>query len=187
MYTVEVNGYGAEMTVGTVTETQFNFWYERHDEEIHAHLFWDPYEADEDDEYPNPCTDPEAPEHLGHWFELDDIEHCNGAFLENCKVTVYDQNGETVFETDEPKLDNATLTDTDEIEGFYIKAWSSEKGNFFTGEINTEEFDVSKLRFYGTKIDEDFFLTNIEYANEDIDNEGGDTIGKGYDYEFIES
>lgn len=185
-YTVEVNGYGAEMVLGTLSKEQYDFWIdkaENDDEGLHSHLFWDPW-SDEDG---NPIVDDEDPRWLGQWYELDNIEHCNGALLENCTITVYDENGDTVFETDDPKLENVTYTDTDDEDGYYIKAWSSEKGNFFTGEIEVDNFDSNNMKFYGVDIDSEVFVTNIEYKGEDLSNDGGDTIGKAYGYSMFES
>lgn len=185
-FTVEIYGYGAEMCVGTVTKEQFEFWEDQDEEVVHNHSFWDPYESDKDDENPNPITDDEDPRFLGYWHECDDIEHINGAMFDGLTVIVTDEDGNEIYKEHDIECDFEHI-DKDDLEpGFYIHGWSSEKGGFFQGEFEAEEFDAGKLTFSGTDILGDRLVDGVMYNDEFIDNEGGDTRGKSSGIEFFE-
>lgn len=71
----------------------------------------------------------------------------------------------------------------DEAPGDYVaQMYSIEKGSFFDGVIETVgEFDVKKLKFIINEYpNSDDIIDGIEYAGNDIENNGGDTNGKGY-------
>ena len=71
----------------------------------------------------------------------------------------------------------------DESEVDYIaQMYSSEKGCFFEGIIETVgEFDPKKLKVYTTEyLNGEDTVTEIEYDGVAVDNQGGDTNGKGY-------
>ena len=65
---------------------------------------------------------------------------------------------------------------------YIAQLYSSEKGCFFDGIIETVgEFDVKKLVFHLSEYDNDEeTITSIEYDGVEVDNNGGDTNGKGY-------
>ena len=72
----------------------------------------------------------------------------------------------------------------DDPEGveYIAQFYSSEKGCFFDGIIETVgEFDPKKLKIYTTEfLNGEDTITSIEYNGVEIDNNGGDTNGKGY-------
>ena len=65
---------------------------------------------------------------------------------------------------------------------YIAQLYSSEKGCFFDGIIETVgEFDVKKLVFHLSEYDNDEeTITSIEYDGVEVENNGGDTNGKGY-------
>lgn len=65
---------------------------------------------------------------------------------------------------------------------YIAQMYSSEKGSFFDGIIETVgEFDPKKLNFMLGEYDNgEETITGIEYDGVEIDNQGGDTNGKGY-------
>ena len=65
---------------------------------------------------------------------------------------------------------------------YIAQLYSSEKGQFFDGVIETVgEFDIKKLKVYTTEyLNGEDTVTSIEYDGVEIDNNGGDTNGKGY-------
>jgi len=65
---------------------------------------------------------------------------------------------------------------------YIAQMYSSEKGCFFDGIIETiGEFDPKKLKFYLGEYDNgEETINSIEYNGVEIDNQGGDTNGKGY-------
>lgn len=187
-YTVNVQGYGAEMVFARITKEQYEYWKPLNDEEsdaINQHLFWDPYEEDEGNE----ITDDTDPRWLGMWYDMEGtIEQCHGAEAGSAWLRIYDENNEMVHEMDigadkvEPAEDTSAKT---EGEGYYCKAQSSEKGTFISAQLEVDgEIDLSKFKFYGCRIDGDLLVTNLEYDGEDLEDDGGDTNGKGYYVDF---
>ena len=65
---------------------------------------------------------------------------------------------------------------------YIAQLYSSEKGNFFDGVIETVgSFDIKKLKVYTTEyLNGEDTVTSIEYDGVEIENNGGDTNGKGY-------
>ena len=65
---------------------------------------------------------------------------------------------------------------------YIAQLYSSEKGQFFDGVIETVgEFDLKKLKVYTTEyMNGEDTVTLIEYDGVEVDNNGGDTNGKGY-------
>ena len=65
---------------------------------------------------------------------------------------------------------------------YIAQMYSSEKGTFFDGVIETVgEFDPKKLKVYTLEyLNGEDTVTSIEYDGVEVDNAGGDTNGKGY-------
>ena len=184
VYEFNIVGQGGEAVIGTLTKSQYEYWADKEDDEgTLSHLFWDAYEEDDG----NPITDPENELFLGPWYELDDIEHCNGAQLDMLEVTVTDEDGKVVYETEDP--DNVlvdTLHIDDQEPGFYFRGWTLEKGNFYSAEIETDNFDPKLLKYHAVNMDGDVIVVSVEYNGNELDNDGGDTRGKASGCEFRE-
>lgn len=102
--------------------------------------------------------------------------------VENKTVSeLIDEVGE---ETDwEVELHESGEDDWYEKQGDYVaQMYSSEKGSFFDAVIETTgEFDPKKLKFYITEYPNgEDNIDSISYDGEELDNNGGDTNGKGY-------
>jgi len=65
---------------------------------------------------------------------------------------------------------------------YIAQMYSSEKGQFFDGVIETVgDFDINKLKIYTMEyMNGEDTITSVEYNGVEIDNQGGDTNGKGY-------
>jgi len=65
---------------------------------------------------------------------------------------------------------------------YIVQMLSMEKGNFFDGLIKTTgEFDPKKLKIrINETVNGEDIISGIDYAGEEIMNDGGDTNGKGY-------
>jgi hypothetical protein len=65
---------------------------------------------------------------------------------------------------------------------YIAQMYSSEKGTFFEGIVETiGAFDPKKLKVYTTEyLNGEDTVTGVEYEGNDIENDGGDTNGKGY-------
>jgi len=68
-----------------------------------------------------------------------------------------------------------------------LACWHGEKGEFFRGYVEAEEFDISKLKIEISEVEigDDFYfgdiISKISYDGEELDNWGGDTTGKSFD------
>jgi hypothetical protein len=86
-------------------------------------------------------------------------------------------------ETDwEVELYDSTECYAGEDVEYVAQMYSSEKGSFFDGIIETVgAFDPKKLVFRLSEYDNgEQSITAVEYDGVDVDNQGGDTNGKGY-------
>lgn len=185
LYTINITGYGAEIVIGRITEPQYNFWLTK-ENELENHTFYDPYEDNDDN---NPITDSDDPRFLGYWHELGNIESTSGAFVDNLRVEVVDEDGEVVWLSEEVNIveDNKEIYTEDTLEpGYYVHAYSSEKGGFYFGEFETDDFNPEKLTFNGTHIMGETIVDLVHYDNEYVENEGGSTTGKSQGIELIE-
>ena len=65
---------------------------------------------------------------------------------------------------------------------YVCQFWSAEKGTFFEGYISVpDDFDIKKLKIYSEEFPNgDDTVVKVEYDGEEVDNQGGDTNGKGY-------
>lgn len=175
-YIVSINGYGAEITIGSVTEQQKDILLNEDKDLIEI--------VQEDlDEY-------------GAYYEIDDQYHRWGA-TDHYTITIEDESGNTVFEVDEDSLYDHDTDDFELVDFVYpeintdldlLITVSTEKGSFFLGNIETEDdFDLSKLKI---QIDSDIefgeycfsnIVSGVFYNGEEIDNYGGDTNGKSFE------
>ena len=149
----------------------------------------------------------EGEEYKYQWYEAEhEFCHQNGveygsARIEVEEVSSEDYNADTVAtlidgedvsalvdkiqeETDyEVELADHGESDGFGEEGNYVcQFYSSEKGSFFEGRLETTgEFDVKKLKFIINEYPNgEDIIDGIEYNGEDVENDGGDTNGKGY-------
>lgn len=185
IYEITINGYGGEVVLGKLTKEQYDFWSDKEDEDVmDNHLFWDPY----DEANGNPITDDKDPRFLGYWHDLDDIEHVNGADVDDCQIQIKDEDNNIVWETDDPEISSVVYADVDTQEpGYYFKGWTSEKGNFCTAEIKTDKFDPAKLKLHSISIEGDDKISKIEYNGEEIEYDMDSTTGKDQGFELHET
>ena len=87
---------------------------------------------------------------------------------------------ETDYEHEMVKMDEAY--DVPEGTEYIAQMYSSEKGCFYEGVIETiGDFDPKKLKVYTLEyLNGEDTVTSIEYDGVEVDNDGGDTNGKGY-------
>lgn len=173
-YTVSLSGYGAEITIGKVDEREKKILEES--EDLYETIFNDELDFG--------------------WSEIDDIYH-NFSTSDNCTLTIIDENGNEIFESTLDDILEDEILEVDFIDKYFetdepcLVCCSHEKGNFFEGKIECEEFDIKKLKLI---IHEDvgvhgFYLYgsmigSITYDGEELDNYGGDTVGKAFDVEI---
>ena len=188
-YRLEMSGYGGEVVIGTVEPEVYEYFVEN-DIDLEEYAYdWENEAGVPDDKQP---FEP------GGWHECDDIAHENGVEMySSCWVTVYDENGEQVWEHN---LDTSDLdADGIEVECFgeeYVNhhegkvvfyGQNFEKGLFFGGQFElTAPFDPTKLKFLTDDIDGWEICNYVSYAGEDIDSYDYDTVGKSSTYEFFD-
>lgn len=140
------------------------------------------------------------------WYEAPtEFEHSNGATYDHARIDIdeVDSNeymakhiAEVISGMDVADLADQVNEESDyEIEmvemgvsevpdgtEYIAQMYSSEKGSFFDGVIETVgDFDKSKLKIYTTEyLNGEDTITGVEYDGVEIDNVGGDTNGKGY-------
>ena len=174
-YTISVYGYGSEVTIGSV------------DEDLKKIL------SNPDKEFIDIVL--EDLEDYGGWYEIDDQYHrwsAAGTFT----ITVQNENGETLYEIDSDDLrkfdtDDFQLVDYECIEVDETKdllmCVGYEKGSFFEGDVEADEFDIKKLCI---KIEDEIgikecyfgeMIGGIYYDGEEVQNYGGGTDGKSFD------
>ena len=117
--------------------------------------------------------------------EVDSIEYSANHVADVIEGENLQELLNTVEEESGWELELTSMGCSDEVpEGteFIAQMYSSEKGQFFDGVIETiGEFDIKKLKVYTTEyLNGEDTVTGIEYEGIDIENDGGDTNGKGY-------
>ena len=150
-------------------------------------------------------NDPDDDMYKRPWHESHtEFEHTYGATYDSAWITVdevdsAEYNGKVISEVidrdDISDLNSRLGEETEweyelvemgcceEPEAKYIaQLYSSEKGGFFDGIIETiGDFDPKKLKIYTTEyLNGEDTITSIEYDGVEVDNNGGDTNGKGY-------
>jgi|SRR5210317_651953 hypothetical protein len=152
-------------------------------------------------------NDPDDDMYKRPWYESHtEFEHSYGAEYGSAYLSVEEVDSEeysaknineVMYNKDINELNNKVLEETDnEVEvlemgccddnpegvEYIAQLYSSEKGGFFDGIIETVgDFDPKKLKIYTTEyLNGEDTITSIEYDGVDIDNQGGDTNGKGY-------
>ena len=211
-YRITINGYGGESAYMSVSKEAYDFWnthteehgdndlvnyminaedgdFEFEDLEevpVNAQFL---YNAEED--YSSPWY--EAPTEFEHsWgveynsanIVIDEVESddYNAKWLADVieSTNISDQVDEN--EDWESIVEMDVCGDTPEGTEYIAQLYSSEKGCFFDGLIETfGEFDVKKLKITTLEyLNGEDTITSVEYNGEEIDNQGGDTNGKGY-------
>jgi len=175
-YYITISGYGAQVTIGSVTEEQKLLLSEDEDR-----IPTDVVLEDLEKEKP--------------WYEFNDEYHNWGA-NDYFKISITDEDKNIVFEMNSDEIYDFDTEDYEMVDWEFIKidrskdllmCVASEKGLLFEGEFSTnEDFSVEKLKLkiHGEIIVGDFqcadILSEIEYEGEEIDNLGAGTDGKGF-------
>ena len=202
-YRLSLTGYGGESAYMSISQEAHDYWKE-HEDELLDYMLDDDMEMEvpaEADFLLSPGEDYRQP-----WYEApSEYEHSYGVAYDSAYITVDEVDSDdymsnTVSEViegqDVSELVSNLEEETDyEFEGtdfeecyagkdveYIAQMYSSEKGGFFDGIIETHgEFDPKKLKFYCSEYDNgEETITEVEYDGITIDNQGGDTNGKGY-------
>ena len=211
-YQIQLNGYGGESAYINISKEAYDFWKpiveEHYDSDLVNYAVNDdpedydfediesvPPEADfltDEEGYKYPWY--EAPNEYVHQYGVEygsayivvDEVDSNDYGASVVKEVVHESMQEYldgIMEANEYEFD---LVESDEDYGeegdFTVQFYSSEKGCFFDGLIETHgEFDPKKLKVIITEYPNgEDVVTSVEYDGVEVDNNGGDTNGKGY-------
>lgn len=179
---INIWGYGGELVVGSIAREQYVYWSMQDEEQLNEHVLG--YSEDE--------IDPSLS--LGEWYELDNLEHLNGAGYDfSTHITVESDDGTVLFEK--------PITDICEIEGcdkvvkfesgydsddtpheFVFMAYSSEKGSFGNFEVPGNDFDPSKLQITVRMVEGFHIVDGFWYDHpKTVDLEDSSTNGKSWE------
>lgn len=183
-FDIKLYGYGAEMVFGQISKDVYDFWADQSTEAVTAHLFVD--HPDSNSEL-NPVTDPQSKVWLGEMHENGDYAHVVGAFADDCTVEIIDEDNNEIYSATDLDLITRIFVDPKEqLPGYYIKAWQTEKGDFLSASFDTDEFVVDKLVFHATSIDGHTVIDNVLYDNVQIENEVDNRTVKDNGFELYD-
>jgi len=213
-YRISIWGYGSEMVWNKVSKECADWWNSQEDLSAEEYMS-DPeefvkentipdeanflrWENDDGEKYYSGWHEP--PEEAGHFWGVSD----SGANITVEEVESGEYNA-PVIETiiDGKDFHNAidedgvecTIEDEDAVipKGYYAQMISSEKGTFFDGVLHLvgQTFDPTKLVIdQNTMPNDEVIIKGVRYGDEgkevEVENNGGDTRGKGYSVYFYE-
>jgi len=174
-YRVEIYGYGAEVIIGTPNKEQMQILVDDSNESLTTKVM----------NFEN------------SYYEIDDQLHVFGCELESSTIIIYDEDNNEVLNSetglgleicDEEDFSywEYKSTEIDETQPLLMTV-SQEKGTFFEGYIECDQFDIKKFRIliqdevglrgntYGD------IIFGATYDGEELDNYGGSTDGKSFD------
>lgn len=171
-YKIEISGYGAELTIGTINEDEKVIINNNINSDLELEQIID-YDI------------------IGRdWYDFDDVFHCYSA-SGNFRIIIY-ENDEELMKIDaedlyDYEIVNYNCTEIDNDKDM-ILCVNHEKGLFFESEFESESFDISKLRIDMEEeigVDDCYFygdmIRNIYYDNEELQDLGGSTDGKSFE------
>lgn len=191
-YRIEISGRGGEITIGKV-KREFYDILEENEIDIEDYA-WDNDFFEENEVEIDEDIRPFEP---GEWFECDNIAHNCGPALEDCYITVTDENDTVIYDVltadaffdlgaDMQQVEEIYPQETLEDGEVYFIGQSIEKGLFLAFECEDEAFDPTKLVFVTGDYDGWELVTGIKYDNVDLDDLGElSTSGKGSEFQLI--
>lgn len=191
-YRIEISGRGGEIVIGKVKREFYDF-VEENDIDIDEYAWnWDFFEENEV-EIPEEIQPFEA----GNWYDCDNLAHECGPALEDCYITVTDENGTVIYDVltadaffdlgadmqqDGEVYPQETLEDGE----VYFIGQSVEKGLFLVYEVEAESFDPAKLVLNVNDCDGWELVTGLSYDGVALDDLGElSTSGKGSEFQLI--
>lgn len=190
-YRITIRGYGSEQVYGTIHENQYKFWKGKNLEDYMCQP--EEYVMETKiPEFANFLKDPEE----GYYYDWHDSPNVD---IHDYGVDYYTSNIDIEevksldysAKTIDTVIDNIDLKDLSKVKvkhGFVehdaeysICYVSLEKGTFFEGTFQTAgRINLKKLKIFTNELPNgDTVVSRILYDGYEVDNEGGDTRGKG--------
>lgn len=216
-YRITIWGYGGEAAYLKLNKKQYEFWKAKDEEDYDNTMSymnnaqddgkpeWVPDEMDfmrdKDGDYSS-------------WYEnYNEFCHQWGVDISSARLTIDEVDSEEynskplttvvdgeelqeylnkIDEENEWQLELITMgvaEGTDEQPEYVLQFYSAEKGTFFEGIFSTTgPFNIKKLKVFTEEFPNgEDIVTNITYEGNDIENQGGDTNGKGYSVHMWEN
>ena len=182
-YTVEIWGYGAEVTIGNPTDEEIKLLLNEEEDEPIYSIVLDKFQE-------------------RSWYDIDEQSHHWGCSAENATITIRDEEGNEIaeFSSDDGfELKSNTISVEEELELFnwdyddidesqpLMMSVSTEKGSFFEGQFETDNFDITKFKINGVGeigLSDSYWgdmIKSVSYDDEEVENYGGSTDGKSFD------
>lgn len=190
IFNIRCYGYGGEVVLGSVDREVYDYFVENETDLEEYSIQW----ASEDCEVP----EDKRPFDPGEWYNCDNICHENGVEMsEHCKIEVRDPDDNVIWEH---VLESCMLEDSGieidcydehyaEFQGsgnIVFFGQSIEKGTFFYADLElTTPFDPKKLKLNYVDVEGLELLSQVHYEDEEIYNDGGDTVGKSMEFKFL--
>lgn len=192
-YRIELSGRGGEVVLGTVKREFYDIVEEN---EVDVEDYATNYDFFEDNEVE--IDEEIRPFEPGDWYECDNLSHNCGPSVDDCYVTVLDENDTVLYDAltlsaffdmgaeqdgGEEIYPQETLNNGD----VYFIGQSFEKGLFLVYEVEAESFDPAKLTFESVDNDGWEIVTGVSYDGNSLDDLGElSTVGKGSEFQLIE-
>ena len=184
-YKIQIYGYGGQVVMGRITQETWNYF---RDNRINVEDYaWD-------GDYGTEIPENLQPFYPGSWYDCGDIVSSYGVSKSAGTIEITDEQDQTVYTRETNSIDGFDVQIDGEVEAYIsgeceqgpiFYGYSSEKGVFFEGEIYlTQPFDENKLKIIVEDIDGDDIITQVFYDEEEIENFGGSTNGKGSSFYF---
>ena len=190
-YRIELSGRGGEIVIGTVKREFYDVLEENEldvEEYAYNYDFFEENDVEIDEDI--------RPFEPGDWYDCDNLCHNCGPALDDCYITVLDENDTVLYDAltfgafldlgmeyeSEEIYPQETLNDGD----VYFIGQSIEKGHFLTFEVEADSFDPAKLVLQAEDCDGWELITGASYDGVSLDDLGElSTTGKGAEYQLI--
>jgi hypothetical protein len=181
LYSIEINGNGAEVGIHKLTKAQYDFWLNPENQKFLKEVLVEDYDSIGHD-HPDEVYFPYG--YLG----LTNVDHLGGGYLGGLMIEISpipddDEDGDGLYSFDDELnefIESLTPSEYKKIvniEEFELPAkksktpgylvWKAEEtGMFLEGEVDVgKKFDLKKLRLNFRKFMGDIFLESVTYEN----------------------
>ena len=198
-YRIVLSGYGSETTYTKVSKKVHDYWVEKDNDELVEYCVSpDEQTVDKDVDF---LYDSKR-DMFQMWYDNDNIVQNFWGMSSDASAYITVQqlvnndhgadiirvlNDQDDLDTDDFEVEWSTIEN--EVPQYVMEFNSVEKGTFFDVTITiTETFDIKKLQFVmDESLSGENFIVGLKYNEEELDNWGGDTNGKGYFAQMFET
>lgn len=185
-YKIEIFSRGVEAGIGNITEAQYKHWADMDDSDLGEALNQN-YDYDENET-------PEDARFDYYYNDYSDVLCACGPELESSTLVITDANGVEVYNGDlsgffneeDETLDNVEEFSCTHLEdlgsGYYVYWAQGGKGTYFSGMFEAETFDPKLLKMKYESVEGMDIVNCVEYADQEVSDDGGDWWGKWADY-----